>query len=209
MRRQWKVLTVATALLAIAGCSGMSASECELADWRAVGYEDGSRGRSSEVFASHRKNCAKHDVAPDFAAYQSGRESGLREYCQPAKGFREGARGAEYVGVCPADLENAFLDGYYEGRTLYQLEYAVNSTTRQIEARQSRMKRIEIELTEVMAAALANDLPGDQRASLLVQTKQLAEERITLANEVDDLQLQLQTQQEELAAHRSQMVTRL
>lgn len=202
----WKIFAVTAGVLSLIGCGGMSANECELADWQAVGYEDGANGRSTDRFGSYRKKCAKHEVAPDFQAYQAGRAAGLKEYCQPEKGFREGARGAVYQGVCPADLENAFVASYYDGRTLYELEQAVSSTSRQIAKRKSRMDDIEKELTGVMADALTNDTTGEERAQLLVETKQLAEERIELENEVDDLEQQLRVSKEELAEHREQLV---
>jgi hypothetical protein len=207
--RHWQILTVGASLFSLIGCAGMSANECELADWQAVGYEDGVQGRSSDKFGSYRKNCAKHEVAPDFQTYQSGREAGLREYCQPTRGFREGSRGAKYVGVCPTDLETDFLESYNDGRTLYELEHAVSSAKRQIDHRKSRMKDIESELAQIMATLLIDDAPGEERAALLVETKQLAEERMSLANEVENLQQQLYESQEELDEHRSQLLTQL
>jgi hypothetical protein len=207
--RRWNILIVSMGLFFLIGCAGMSSNECELADWQAVGYEDGVQGRSSDKFGSYRQNCAKHAVAPDFQAYQSGREAGLREYCQPSRGFDEGSRGVKYVGVCPADLEGDFLDSYNDGRTLYKLEYAITSTARQIKHRKSRIKDVEGELTKKMTAVLLHGTPDDGRAELLVETKQLAEERITLANEVDRLEEQLSQQEEDLAEHREQLVTRL
>lgn len=202
---QWRILALGAALTGLVGCGGMSANECELADWQAVGYEDGVQGRSTDRFGTHRKNCAKHQVAPDFQAYQAGRKAGLREYCQPERGYREGARGVKYVGVCPPDLEPAFLASYNEGRTLFELEHAVRTTTAQIKRRKSRMDEIESELTDVMAGALAGGTTGEERAALLVKTKQLAEERITLENEVDALEAKLSRNQEELDAYRAQM----
>lgn len=204
----WLRLTISVGLLALTGCAGMSANECELADWQAVGYEDGVQGRSSDKFGSYRKNCAQHEVAPDFQAYQSGRDAGLREYCQPTRGFREGSRGAKYVGVCPADLEGDFLDGFNNGRTLYELEFAVKSGRRQIEHRKSRMKDIESALAKIMATLLIDDTPGDERAALMVETKQLAEERMALGSEVEDLQQQLYRDQEDLDEHRAMLMTR-
>jgi hypothetical protein len=60
-----------------------------------------------------------------------------------------------------------------------------------------------------MAAVLLDGTPGDERATLLVQTKQLAEERITLGNDVDRLRQQLHQQEEDLAEHREQLMTQL
>ena len=205
----WLKFAVVASLYFLAGCAGMSANECELADWQAVGYEDGVQGRSSDRFGTYRKNCAKHEVAPDFQDYQSGREAGLREYCQPTRGFREGSRGAKYVGVCPADLEGEFLESYNDGRTLYELEYAVRSAQRQIDHRKSRMDDIESELAKIMASLLVEDIPGEERAELLVETKQLAEERMSLASEVENLQQQLYKSKAELEEHRAHLITQL
>ena len=71
----------------------MSEQECAATDWRTVGYEDGVAGRSGDNIGQHRKACAKHGVSPDLTLYQAGRNDGLREYCQPANGFRAGADG--------------------------------------------------------------------------------------------------------------------
>ena len=200
---------VATAVLAVAlsGCGGMSASECELANWRAVGYEDGSRGRSTDTFGRHRKACAKHDVAADFDDYQAGRQDGLREYCKPERGYQEGVRGAQYHGVCPAELEASFYDAFLEGQILYNLRSAVAKTSRQIESNKARMNSIEKQLAENTSDAIRG-LSSDELAQLVVETKQLAEERITLEQENEQLEQRLAREQEELAAHESQLVTR-
>ena len=81
----------------------MSAEECALSDWHAVGFEDGSLGYAAARLGDHRRACAEHGYAPDFAAYQAGREEGLRLYCQPSRGFNVGSKGGQYNGVCGAE----------------------------------------------------------------------------------------------------------
>ena len=203
----FRVAAIALLSVALWGCGGMSASECELADWRAVGYEDGSRGRSTDAFGRHRKACAKHEVAANFDDYQAGRQAGLREYCKPERGYQEGARGGQYHGVCPADLEADFYDAFLEGQILYNLESAVAKTTRQIESNKSRMNAIEKRLAENTSDAIRG-LSSEQLADLVVETKQLAEERITLEQENEALEQRLAREREELAAHKSQLVSR-
>jgi hypothetical protein len=44
----------------------MSADECAVSDWRAIGFEDGSQGYTSDRLGDHRKACAKHGMAPNF-----------------------------------------------------------------------------------------------------------------------------------------------
>ena len=203
----WKTVTAGLVAVGLTGCAGMSHNECELADWQAVGYEDGAQGRTSEIFRDYRENCAKHGMAPDFQAYQAGRQAGLAEYCQPTRGYNEGRRGVEYHGVCPADLEGEFLDSYFEGRTLYELEYHVHSTAREIERRKARIKEIERALTDMATDVLTKERTSEARAQQIVESKHLAEERVTLAKELKELEKELRRHEEKLAAHQQQLVT--
>lgn len=201
------IVALSTAM--IAGCAGMDRKECELADWRAVGYEDGSRGRASGQFGEYRRECADHGVAPDFEAYQAGRTAGLAEYCQPSRGFQEGARGATYAGVCPAELEDGFVMNYDRGRTLYLLESEVQSVVNGIHQRRARINAIERELAAVSTRIIADGTTGDERAQLVVATKQLAEERVRLGREIEDLEVLRKQREEELAIQRAELVGRL
>jgi hypothetical protein len=186
----------------------MSESECQWSDWRAVGYEDGSQGRTSETFGNYRKSCADHGVAPDFNAYQAGREAGLQEYCQESRGLEEGSQGRRYAGVCPADSETRFLQGYHDGRTLYDLESGLRATNARIRDNEARIKQIELDLTNITAAALAASTTREERARLLVQTKQLAEERSTLSAEIKDLQKKRVLQEKQLTEAREELLAK-
>jgi len=59
-------------VLALAGCSSMSEKECLNADWRKVGYDDGSAGKYTSIFDDYVKDCAKAKVMPDNQAYLLG-----------------------------------------------------------------------------------------------------------------------------------------
>ncbi|MGH8166717.1 MAG: DUF2799 domain-containing protein, partial [Woeseiaceae bacterium] len=107
------------AILALSGCASMSGDECAMSDWHTIGFEDGSRGYTADRLGDHRKACAKHGVAPDFQAYQAGRDEGLQEFCQPSRAFNLGANGGHYNGVCNSSLEPQFLDAYRSGYHLY------------------------------------------------------------------------------------------
>ncbi len=109
----------------LGGCASMSADECITADWRTIGFEDGARGKTADSIGRHRKACAKAGVTADQSRYEEGRQAGLRDFCQPAKGYDVGHRGDAYQGVCPSDLEDEFLRAYEEGRYLHGLEQAV------------------------------------------------------------------------------------
>lgn len=112
----YRILAVAF-LLALGACSssGMDEAECKTADWRAVGYEDGARGASPESFGARRKACAEHGVTAGFDRYLAGHAQGLEQYCKPQKGYRLGAGGTRYSGVCPDYLEPAYLAAHARG----------------------------------------------------------------------------------------------
>ncbi len=100
MNRKLGIALAGLLALSLSGCASMSGDECMTSDWSAIGYEDGSRGYTTDRMSKHRKACAKHGVTPDFTAYQSGRDQGLVEYCQPSRGFNVGSNGGSYQGVC-------------------------------------------------------------------------------------------------------------
>src|SRR5688572_21025787 len=141
---RWRIyISVALIALATSGCSGMSRNECLAVDWRTIGYEDGVAGRSGNHIAHHRKACAEHGVRPDLAEYQAGREQGLREYCQPANGYRVGIGGGSYRGICPADLESSFVQSFEAGHHHYTLQARVSNAEAQLDAKRRELDRVQ------------------------------------------------------------------
>jgi Protein of unknown function (DUF2799) len=177
---------VLTALLG--GCATMNKSECLTVDWQTVGFEDGVAGYSGDRIGQHRKACAKYGVSPDLVGYQNGREAGLREFCEPANGFRLGSRGAGYAGICPAELETAFSTAYESGRQLYTLEARVSTAQNQIVSKRRELEHIEDELVKKAAIIVTSDSTSDQRAQALVDTKQMAERAGRLKAEMRQLE---------------------
>ncbi len=175
------------AVLALSGCASMSADECMMSDWRAVGYEDGARGYTTAQFGGRRKACAKHGVAADFDAYQEGRQQGLVEYCQPAKGFQVGANGGQYGGVCDAALEGGFVEAYRIGRELFNLRSAVNSAASAVNRREGELAYIDDEIRAAEAALIAKDTLTEDRVLLLAELKDLSERKGTLQSEIETL----------------------
>ena len=137
------VILLTIIVASLSGCATMSGDECMTSDWSAIGYEDGARGYTTDRFANHRKACAKHGVTPDFAAYQSGRDQGLVEYCQPNRGFNVGSNGGRYNGVCSVNLEADFLDAYNAGYHLYSLRSQVNRANSSIKSKEHELEEIE------------------------------------------------------------------
>ncbi|MGD9598097.1 MAG: DUF2799 domain-containing protein [Steroidobacteraceae bacterium] len=193
---------LAVAALALGGCASMSANECRAVDWRTVGYEDGVAGYSGDRIAQHRRACAKHGVTPDLGQYQAGRTEGLREYCQPSNGFRVGAHGGGYAGVCPADLDAAFVGAYDSGRQLHYLETRVANAAHELESKRRELDHAEDRMVRTSALIVAGDTPADLRAQALVDTKQLAERAGRLKSEIRELERDRARYERELEDYR-------
>lgn len=191
------------AALGLSGCATMSADECLLSDWRTIGYEDGANGFSSNRLGERRKACAKHGVAPDFDEYRAGREAGLREFCQPSRGFNLGASGGRYNGVCSADQEPMFLDAYRNGQHLYTLRSNVDASNYAINSRRAELERVEQELRNAEAALIAPDTTPDQRVLALADIKRLSEESGRLEAEIIDLIEERRDHEHELASYQA------
>lgn len=162
-------------LLGLSGCATMSADECLMSDWHTVGFEDGARGYTADQLGKHRKACAKHGVAPDFEAYQAGREEGLQQYCQPSRGFSLGSSGSRYNGVCPGYLEVDFIDAYNTGRHLYTLRSRVSSATNQISTRRHELEHTSDRVRIVEALLISTDTSVEDRVLLLADLKELSQ----------------------------------
>jgi len=174
-------------VIGLAGCATMSSDECATSDWTAVGYEDGSRGYTSERFSKHRKACAKHGVTADFQAYQQGRSQGLVEFCQPGRGFNLGANGGQYNGVCSVELEADFLDAYRVGQQLYKLRSNVSSANSQINYKKHELEDIDDQISHNEALLIGDQTTTEDRVLLLAELKQLSERTGELEIEIEVL----------------------
>jgi len=174
-------------VIGLAGCATMSSDECTTSDWTAVGYEDGSRGYTSERFSKHRKACAKHGVTADFQAYQQGRSQGLVEFCQPGRGFNLGANGGQYKGVCSVELEADFLDAYRVGQQLYKLRSNVSSANSQINYKKQELEDIEGQISHKEALLIGDQTTTEDRVLLLAELKRLSERTGELEVEIEAL----------------------
>ena len=192
-------------VLALAGCSAMNRSECQVSDWRAVGFEDGAKGASVARIGEYRKACSKYQVAPDLEAYRAGYAEGVSSYCREANGFNVGSRGVVYQGICPAESEEGFLTGYRSGFHLYELNVAVDSLSGQIASKHQSLHQLKEQLDEKKASLLDKNTPDSERALLASDIYNLGRQRGKLENEIEALQRELGARQEELARYRESL----
>lgn len=188
---------VCAALLLFAGCATMDKSECETADWRMIGLEDGARGQPLTYLSRHRKACAEHGIAPNLARYERGHAAGLRQYCTPANGFKNGRAGRRYQGVCPPALEGGFVAGYETGLELHQLSSTIAQLRRDVRAMQTELAEFNDEQRGVETRLVSGSLSVTDRKILLDRFKQLQTEIAALEIDIRDAELEAARQQGE------------
>lgn len=186
-------------IVAGSGCSsGMTREECQVLDWRGIGYEDGVSGQPQSDVAWRRQACGRHGVGMDMQAYREGWDAGVQHYCRPANGYREGRAGAAYNAVCPAELEPDFLDAYRDGRELHDLEAEVQRLSNAINSRQQRLSQIETSVLGTGMALVDPVTTPQQRVTMVDNLRRLEQERSTIKAEIPQLQEELARQQAQL-----------
>lgn len=190
---------VAFAVLASGCASGLSRDECNTADWRTIGYEDGVQGRSQTRISGHRKACAKHGVGLNLETYRSGWEEGVRRYCQAGNGYNQGRRGKSYSGVCPAQMEADFLQAYRAGRQLYDLEVGVQQTARKLRHKRKRLADIEVDMRDTGIELVTTGVTTERRVILLDELRKLEQQRAATKKQIPLLEAELERQTNRLA----------
>ncbi|MEZ5916186.1 MAG: DUF2799 domain-containing protein [Parvularculaceae bacterium] len=200
MRRALVFLLAAAA----GGCASMSKEECRLADWQAIGYEDGARGAPGSAISARREICAKKaNVAPDMDAYLVGRAQGLEIFCRPSSGFELGARGGSYQGVCMGESEYDFAAAYRSGEQLFQLTVAANSAAAAVERAHHDLAHVRGKITKTEAALISPTTPMDARVDMLVRLKELSEEKGRIEASIMPLGREHERAEAELADYRA------
>ena len=183
-----RVLSLGAVVYLLAGCSGMSEQACVTADWRTVGFEDGTLGRSEASIGRYRQQCSEHGVAPDLESYRAGHAEGVRSYCKESNGFVVGHSGASYQGVCPADLEPEFLAEYNSGRRLHELESALSSIDSRIANNYRAQESIKQELTDIGVRMFATETTAEQRLAMVARSAELGRHHGQLTTEIQVLE---------------------
>jgi hypothetical protein len=172
-------LLIISAFGLLAGCAtGMSKSECLVADWRAIGYEDGAAGREVGAVSPRRSACAKKaQVAVDMDAYLEGRAAGLAEFCRPASGYDWGARGGRYAGQCQGRDESLFVAAYEKGARLYGLVVERNAAESALNSAEHRLAEVDRAIAFHEAALISPATPHLERIEHLAAIKAAREDR--------------------------------
>lgn len=164
-------------LLLLGGCSTISKKDCVRGDWQTIGFRDGKQGYDPNRLQNHAKICAKSDVIPDATAYIRGHKVGVRAYCTPENGSAVGRREGDYTGVCPEDLEYAFLENYVTALRVRLDDLEIERDDVKDDLDKKRDERARIRADEIVPKRLQRSIESleGQLSSLNYQRKSVNE----------------------------------
>ncbi len=186
-----KKIAIAGLVILTGGCASMSEEECLVADWHALGFEDGAAGLTVAQLGERRQACAEYGVRPDTGAYRAGRNEGLRLYCTDQRGYRLGRSGRTYNGVCPAGLEPPFLAAYQAGRDIYRVQAALNEVSGAIHDREQEREHLLDDIAAMSARLVSDEATRDERIELLAEVARLKDRHSELGMQIEDLEYEL------------------
>lgn len=196
MRYHLVTIMIAGALLS--SCASMDKSQCLTADWRTIGFEDGSKGKAESSIGSYRQDCAEHGVAPDLTRYRQGHREGSEQFCTRRNGFVVGKRGSAYQNSCASDLESEFLTGFGDGKSLYDAQKAVSYASSALDKQQRLLSQLEKDISAKTALLVEDGLVKDERLTILADIEALKVELVDAAYQLPLLEGQVQQAQKHL-----------
>lgn len=161
----------------LASCATLSEEQCQAGDWRAIGFNDGSRGRPADYIANHADACSEYGIAVDQALYADGRQDGLRQYCRLANAEAEGLSGDRYYGVCPGELGVSFARVHRAADAIHEATARINS--------------IDSRITSLIGRIGQPDQTPEQIEALRLQLRSLQADRRSQQSRVWSLEQQL------------------
>jgi hypothetical protein len=179
---------IVLSLFLLSGCATLDKEECQVADWRVIGYEDGANGRELSYLGNHRKACAKYGITPDMARYESGRLEGLREYCTPRNGYDLGKSGRKYNSACMPPMETEFREAWSHGIEIYKARTQLQNSERRLKNQQKLADDLRQQIDERESELVSDGISSEQRKALLAEIKELSRKLDDVASEVLELQ---------------------
>lgn len=176
--------------LLLQGCATLSKEECLHSDWRLIGFEDGSRGKSQQRIGEHRSACAEYGVTPDLNLYRQGWDEGIIEFCRPQTGYQQGLKGYDYKGVCPRHLEAGFLDGFYYGQRIHDTERKLRQLNRDYNHMEQEYQQLTDQINQKQTLLISDQSTPEMRLKLLSEIKDSTQRQGEIKSELTQLSVQ-------------------
>lgn len=176
----------------------MGKDECLVADWRAIGYEDGAKGHALSHLGNHRKACSEYGITPDMNRYEQGRLAGLEEYCIPSKGYALGKSGIKLNRVCKAPLARKFEQAWSDGLKVHKAESQLRNSERKLKQQQVIHDDLNSQIEDAEAELIRDGISRKKRKALLAEIKDLNAELADAEYELSVLEDQVQDDRDDL-----------
>ncbi len=177
MRTILSAAALAALAIGVGSCATMSEEQCLAGDWSGQGFSDGAAGYAMSRLGEHAEACGRHGVVPDDDAYRSGWNEGVLRYCTIENGFRVGAQGGGYAGVCPAEVERDFVVAYEDGRLSHLAEQAVSEARGRVDSNGARLEELDDKLDAKQRELRAEGLTDAERDAIRNRIRELRRER--------------------------------
>ena len=177
MRAILFAILFAGAAVALGSCATMSEEQCLAGDWSGQGFTDGAAGYAMSRLGEHAEACGKHGVVPDDDAYRAGWNEGVLRYCTIDNGFRVGAQGGSYAGVCPAGVERDFMIAFEDGRAVHLAEQAVTDARSRVDSNAYRLEELDDKIAAKQGELRADGLTDAERDAIRNRIRELRRER--------------------------------
>lgn len=181
LKKSVLITSLCTSLLTLGACQTISEDACRAGNWEDIGFNDGSQGRSRSRLAAIGEECAKYGIQPDHSAYIAGLEAGLRRFCTPDQGFRDGENGNRANEECSALGFDTYLDGHADGYDIYVVR-------RDYSDLQERWTDIEARILETEAELDRPDLDRSERRDVRAKLRELENERDDIRSDIRQIE---------------------
>lgn len=169
-------------LTLLSNCATLNEDECRTGDWYGLGLKNGRDGRN--LLSNHIKACTEYGITPHSSHYNKGMAEGIKTYCTPENGYREGSSGDTYSNVCPAHMEGAFLKKYRIGKKIYENERELKSLSEEITQLEAKLSESTVDRNERIA--LENQI-YKKRRSLRTTKKKLIFLKAKAGYDIEDI----------------------
>jgi len=138
---------LAASAISLSACSSVVSEEaCQVGNWEAQGFEDGSKGRSADQLNKIVEACTEYGFSVDNQAWLKGYEAGLPRYCTYERGYERGESGSSFNQVCGGELAEEYGPGYEEGRQRYAILRQYAQLTEDYQYKRERLEHYRREL---------------------------------------------------------------
>ncbi|WP_227429470.1 DUF2799 domain-containing protein [Psychrobacter sp. I-STPA6b] len=135
-------ILILASIVILSGCATLSKEECRTGNWEAIGFSDGASGYTPARLNSHNKACAKVGIAPDYQAWERGRQAGLTQYCTRDNAYIIGKRGQSMNAVCPASMNTELQSINADGRRYHTLSQQLTQEQQDLEKYREEYRKL-------------------------------------------------------------------